>query len=101
MPFDFHRLKSGYHAELLKGRDGDLDKIAEEMSRYPATANVSQWFAAWDREAIQRAFAMERDVGLASGPVPTADFIDAARRAIVFELGGTLRRQALASVAAV
>ncbi len=100
MPLDFHRLKSRYHAERLKGRGGDLQGIASEMGRYAATANTGEWFAAWDNEAAERALEMERDIGLAAGAVPQPDFIDAARRAIVFELGGTLRRTAFASVAA-
>lgn len=100
MPLDFHRLKSRYHAERLKGDGGDLETIAAEMGRYTATANAPEWFAAWDGEAMQRALEMERDVGLAPGPVPAADFMEAARRAIIFELGGTLRRTALVSVVA-
>lgn len=100
MPLDFHRLKSRYHAERLKGPGGDLRGIAAEMGRYAATANTGEWFAAWDHEAAERALELERDIGLAPGAAPAADFLEAARRAIVFELGGTLRRTALASVIA-
>lgn len=93
-------MKSRYHAERLKGAGANIETVAAEMRRYPATANAIEWFAAWDREAAQRAREMEREVGLAPGPAPSEEFLDAARRAIVFELGGTLRRTALASVAA-
>jgi len=100
MPVDFHRLKTRYHAARLKADGGDLDAIAAEMGRYTATANTPEWFAAWDSEAAQRARVMEREIGLAPGPAPAPEFLDAARRAIIFELGGTLRRTALSSVIA-
>ncbi len=70
------------------------------MSRYTATANTPEWFAAWDHEAAQRAQEMEREIGLAPAPAPADEFMAAARRSIIFELGGTLRRTARDSVIA-
>jgi hypothetical protein len=90
MAFDFHRLKLDYHRERLRGCTGNPAAIAAEMRRYRATANIDDWFNAWDREVAERALEMQREVGLAPGPMPSDDFLAAARRAIVFELGGTL-----------
>ncbi len=43
---------------------------------------------------------MEREIGLAPGPAPADEVMAAARRAIIFELAGTLRRTARDSVIA-